>query len=223
MVAPSFQSLEQLCDPFEENGKQYIYVLCKNGNRRKVRWYEEPMKKIRPTKEVLGFTKGYITIFKGDTSPLLEWFQNSTARYHTLWGWYFVSEDELPQIPEGITPVQLFWEDIADGDDLKPESVIKQHIDSLIYEPSTSQWQGEIGEKIDRTVTVTRVIPLDNGFYGPSTFYLFLDSSGNEYCWTTASKKLEAGREYKIRGSIKALQVYKGKNQTVLTRCRVEE
>ena len=222
-TAPSFQNLERLSEPFEENGKEYILVKTKSGTTRKVRWYEEPMKKIRPLKEVLGFTKGYITIFKGDTYSLLEWFQDSTARYHKFWGWYFVSDEELPEIPAGITPIQLKWEDVAfvDEDQLRPESQIKEHIDSLMYDPSPSKWQGEIGDRIDRTLTVIKVTPLEDGYYGPSTFFLFRDEYDNEYCWTTGSKSLDLNATYEVRGTIKALQKYKGKEQTVLTRCRI--
>ena len=223
MVAPSFANLERLSEPFEENGKEYILVKTKSGTTRKVRWYEEPMKKIRPLKEVLGFTKGYITIFKGDTYSLLEWFQESTARYHKIWGWYFISEEELPEIPAGLTPIQLKWEDVAfaDEDQLRPESQIKEHIDSLMYDPSPSKWQGEIGDRITRYVTVTKVIELPDGYYGPSTFYLFEDEEENEYTWTTAARKLELGETYEIVGTIKSLSKYKGKEQTVLIRCRV--
>ena len=222
-TAPSFQNLERLSEPFEENGKEYILVKTKSGTTRKVRWYEEPMKKIRPLKEVLGFTKGYITIFKGDTYSLLEWFQDSTARYHKFWGWYFTSEEELPEIPAGITPIQLKWEDVAfaDEDQLRPESQIKEHIDSLMYDPSPSKWQGEVGDRIDRTLTVIKVTPLEDGYYGPSTFFLFRDEYENEYCWTTGSKSLDLNATYEVRGTIKALQKYKGKEQTVLTRCRI--
>lgn len=222
-VAPSFTNLERLSEPFEENGKEYILVKTKSGTTRKVRWYEEPMKKIRPLKEVLGFTKGYITIFKGNTYSLLEWFQESTARYHKFWGWYFASEEELPEIPAGITPIQLKWEDVAfaDEDQLRPESQIKEHIDSLMYDPSPSKWQGEVGDRIDRTLTVIKVTPLEDGYYGPSTFFLFRDEYENEYCWTTGSKSLDLNATYEVRGTIKALQKYKGKEQTVLTRCRI--
>lgn len=222
-TAPSFANLERLSEPFEENGKEYILVKTKSGTTRKVRWYEEPMKKIRPIKEVLGFIKGYITIFKGDTYSLLEWFQESTARYHNFWGWYFISGEELPEIPAGVTPIQLKWEDVAfaDEDQLRPESQIKEHIDSLMYEPSPSKWQGSIGDRITRYLTVTKVAELPDGYYGPSTFYLFEDEEENEYTWTTAARKLELGETYEVVGTVKALSKYKGKEQTVLTRCRV--
>ena len=223
-TAPSFANLERLSEPFEENGKEYILVKTKSGITRRVRWYEEPMKKIRPLKEVLGFTKGYITIFKGDTYSLLEWFQEEPkCRYHKFFGWYVTSEDELPTLPAGLEPIQLKWEDVAfaDEDQLRPEGQIKEHIDSLMYDPSPSKWQGEVGDRIDRTLTVTKVTPLADGYYGPSTFFLFKDEYDNEYCWTTGSKSLELNATYEVRGTIKQLSVYKGKKQTVLTRCRV--
>ncbi len=232
-VAPSFQKYPTYGDPYEKNGRMYIRIVYPDGHHREVRWYdEEPAagpskvslgKKIRSTKEVLGFSEGYITIFKGDTYPLLDWFRMSTARYHNFWGWYFVSDEELPEIPAGVTPVQLKWEDIAivDEDTLKSETLIKEAVEALIYEESPSKWQGEVGERIDRTLTVVKVTPLEEGFYGPSTFYLFRDEYENEYCWTTGSKSLDLNTTYEVRGTIKALQKYKGKEQTVLTRCRV--
>lgn len=232
-VAKSYQKLATYGEPFEENKRMYIVVITARGAHKKVRWYtdaeyakmypEETPKvvKIRSTKDVLGFSKGYITIFKGDTYALLDWFRESTARYHSIWGWYFVSEDELPQFPAGIEPIQLQWKDVAfeDEDALKGESAIKEHIDTLMYEPSNSKWQGEIGDRLELELLCVKVIELDGGYYGPSNFHLFSDLEGNEYCWTTASKKLEEGENYKLRGTVKAHQVYRNSNQTVLTRC----
>lgn len=233
-VAPSFQKYPTFGEPYEKNKRKYIVIVYPDGHHREVRWYDtEPatassktseLKKIRSTKDVLGFSKGYITIFKGDTYPVLEWFQQSVARYHNFWGWYIVSEDEVPEIiPAGITPVQLKWEDVAivDEDCLKSETLVRQAVDALIYESSPSEFQGEVGDRIDRTLTVVKVTPLEDGYYGPSTFFLFKDEYENEYCWTTGSKSLDLGATYEVRGTIKALQNYKGKKQTVLTRCRV--
>ena len=221
-VAPSFQKLELAGEPFAEGDKEYIMVRYPDGHTRKVRWYEEPMKKIRSTKDVLGFSKGYITIFKGDTYSLLEWFQESTARYHKFFGWYFISEEELPEIPAGVTPIQLKWEDVAfaDEDQLRPESQIKEHIDTLMYDPSPSKWQGEVGERIDRLLTVTKVIPIE-GYYGNSTMHIFSDSEENVYIWTTATKTLEAGKTYVIRGTVKEHKSFKNVPQTILTRCAI--
>lgn len=222
-VAKSFQHLPIIGEPFEENNRLYVNVQYADGHLRKVRWYEEPIKKIRPTKDVLGFSQGYITIFKGDTYALLDWFRESTARNNAIWGWYFISDEPVPELPEGITPIKLYWEDVADveADELKPKEVVRQFVESLIYDPGDSEWQGEIGERIDRELTVTKVIELENGYYGPANIYVFSDAEGNEYSWVTGAKKLEEGVTYQIRGTIKDLKTYKARKQTVLTRCRV--
>ena len=222
-TAPSFANLERLSEPFEENGKEYILVKTKSGITRRVRWYEEPMKKIRPLKEVLGFTKGYITIFKGDTYSLLEWFQEEPkCRYHKFFGWYVTSEDELPTLPAGLEPIQLKWEDVAivEEDCLKSEDIIKQHIDSLIYEPSKSIYQGNIGDRLEKTLTVIKAIPIE-GYYGNSTMHIFSDPEENVYVWTTAAKTLEVGKTYVIRGTVREHKSFKNIPQTILTRCAI--
>ena len=160
-TAPSFQKYPTFGKPYKKNGRQYIVIVYPDGHHREVRWYDtEPAaagskstsdlgKKIRTTKEVLGFANGYITIFKGDTYALLDWFQEEPkCRYHKIFGWYVVSEDELPTLPAGIEPIQLYWENVAivEEDCLKSEDLIKQHIDSLIYEPAISIYQGNIGD-----------------------------------------------------------------------------
>lgn len=222
-TAPSFANLERLSEPFEENGKEYILVKTKSGTTRRVRWYEEPMKKIRPLKEVLGFTKGYITIFKGDTYSLLEWFKGEPkCRFHKFFGWYIISEEELPVLPAGIEPIRLYWENVAlvEEDCLKSEEIIKQHIENLIYEPVKSTYQGMIGDRLEKTLTVIKTIPIE-GYFGNSTMHIFSDSEENIYVWTTAAKILEVNKTYVIRGTVKKHKSFKNVPQTILTRCAI--
>lgn len=222
-TAPSFANLERLSQPFEENGKEYIMVRAKAGGARKVRWYEEPMKKIRPRKEVLGFANGYINLVKGDTSTFKEWLLENGATYRTFWGWSFASDIELPEnMPAGLGLVRLDWDKVAyvDEDELKTQSAIDDAVAEVIYDPGKSRWQGEVGDKLEKVLTVTKAIPIE-GYYGNSTMHIFSDPEENVYIWTTAAKTLEVGKTYVIRGAIKQLSKYKGIEQTVLTRCRV--
>lgn len=235
MVAKSYQQCELIGEPFTENGRQYIYIK-RNGKERKVRWYTEAEfekafkvklntseeKPVFDAKKALGFEKGYITIMKGDTYPLLDWFRESSARYHNIWGWYFVSTDEVPELPEGIEGVKLFWGDVADETTnvLKEKTDIEAKVGTLQYEASVSEFQGEIGERIERLLTVKRVVFSETN-YGTSSFHIFYDENGNEYTWSTTSKTLEEGDTYTIRGTIKDLTIYHNSKQTVLTRCRV--
>ena len=234
-VAKSFQSFEMLTEPYIVSGKQYVKVRNpKTGTERQVRWYSaSEFEKLYPEmvqsqdifhniqKEALGFTKGYITIFKGDTHAHIDWFRASIARYARWWGWYIISTEEIPNdLPDGIEPIQLPW-DIVGNDDgkLKPESVIQKAVDALIYDEGTSEFVGEIGERIELTLTVTRAIEIENS-YGHHMMHIMEDDCGNVYVWTTAAKSWPEGTVKTIRGTIKDHRTYKNTKQTVLKNCR---
>lgn len=220
-VAPSFQKLELAGKPFAEGDKEYVYVRYPDGHTRKVRWYEEEPKRIRSVKDVLGFEKGYITIFRGDCTPLQEWFEQSCARYHVLWGWYIISTDEVPPLPAGISAVELPWSavSLADGT-LKPATAITREVEARIYEPSKSEYLGEIGNRLDFEATITKVVPIQD-YFGTKNFYVMETPEGNVATWTTAAKVLLLGNTYNFRGTIKDLTIYKGEKQTILTRCSI--
>ena len=235
-VAKSYQELEIVGDVFISSGRQYVNVKLKSGKLKTVRWYTDAeYRKMypevvavdrsadpysKPQKEVLGFTKGYITIFKGDTYAEVDWFRASIARYTRWWGWYIISTEEVPaDLPEGITPIQLPWELVGQEDgNLKPEHLVKEAVESIIYEESESEYIGSIGERLELFLTVERTIELD-GAYGRSTMHIMRDDCGNLFVWTTASKSWSAGTEHHIKGTVKDHRKYKNECQTVLTRC----
>lgn len=235
-VAKSYQELEIVGDVFVSSGRQYVNVKLKSGKLKTVRWYSDSeYRKMYPEavaitrsadpfsksqKEVLGFTKGYITIFKGDTYAEVDWFRASIARYTRWWGWYIISTEEVPaDLPEGITPIQLPWDMVGQEDgSLKPEYLVKEAVESIIYDESESEYVGSIGERLDLYLTVERTIELD-GSYGRSTMHIMRDDCGNLFVWTTASKSWSAGTEHHIKGTVKDHRKYKNECQTVLTRC----
>lgn len=236
-VAKSYAELPVIGDVFISSGRQYVNVQLKSGKTKTVRWYSDaeyrkmyPEVKAadtdasdpyyKPQKEVLGFTKGYITIFKGDTYSELDWFRASIARYTRWWGWYIISTEEIPEdLPAGVEPIRLSWELVGQEDgNLKPEHLIKEAVESLIYEGSDSEYQGAIGERLELFLTVEKTIELD-GNYGRSTMHLMYDECGNLYVWTAASKSWAPGSEHHIRGTVKDHRTYKNEKQTVLTRC----
>lgn len=243
MVAKSYQALEQIGEPYAVGDKMYVLVKAKSGNKQ-VRWYsvaeynkmypgekvEDTSKKSskywRSQKDVLGFENGYITIFKGDTYPHADYFRLKRPLFnYTRWfGWSLPSTAELPDdIPDGLTPVRLDWALVGkDEENVKDEKEIAAAIESLIYDEGTSEWQGIVGERIDRTLTVTKAVQVENNF-GINIFHVFVDVDGNEYAWSTNAKNLAEGKTYQIRGTIKDLTTYKGNKQTILTRCKVVE
>ena len=101
---------------------------------------------------------------------------------------------------------------------LKPEHLVKEAVESIIYDESESEFQGAIGERLDLYLTVERTIELD-GSYGRSTMHIMRDDCGNLFVWTTASKSWSAGTEHHIKGTVKDHRKYKNECQTVLTRC----
>lgn len=236
LVAKSYQNLPKVGDVFISSGKSYINVQLKSGKIKTVRAYSEAeyrklypeMKSMvqaqdafyKPQKEVLGFTKGYITIFKGDAYAHIDWFRTSIARYARWWGWYIISTEEIPDdLPDGLEPIQLPW-DIVGNDDgkLKPESIVQKAVEAIIYDAGTSEFVGEVGERVELTLTVTRAIEIEND-YGHSMMHVMEDECGNVYVWTTAAKNWPEGAVKNVRGTIKDHRTYKNTKQTVLTRC----
>ena len=235
-VAKSYQELEIVGDVFVSSGRQYVNVKLKSGKLKTVRWYSDAeYRKMYPEavaiarsadpffksqKEILGFTKGYITIFKGDTYAEVDWFRASIARYTRWWGWYIISTEEVPSdLPEGITPIQLPWELVGQEDgNLKPEHLVKEAVESIIYDESESEYVGSIGERLELFLTVEKVIELDNNL-GRSSMHIMRDDCGNSYVWTTASKTWSVGSEHHIKGTVKDHRKYRNQCQTILTRC----
>lgn len=234
-VAKSFQTFEQINAPYESAGRMYVDVRNPKTNTvRKVRWYTDyeygklyPEEKaniaaapLRTLKDTLGFEKGYITIFKGETYPLLEWFQNSICRYHKLFGWYVPSAEEIPaDVPPSISPVSLSWEDVSIGDNsLKLENEVKAAVEQLIYEPTKSEFIGSIGERLTLDVTIVAARPIDS-YFGASTLHTMKDSDENVFVWITSSKSWPVGAQKKIKATVKEHKIFRGTKQTYLTRC----
>ena len=235
LVAKSYEKLEQLTEPYEVNGKMYVKVRMKNGQPKQVRAYSEKeyakynpeVKIIKPAKsrrDSLGFGEaGYIWIFKGETYENLEWFRASPCRYTRVWGWYLPSNEEMPSpLPANIEPIKLEWDDVSLDGQLISEDEMTKVVDKLLYDESTSQFVGNVGDRVDLEVVCTRVSETQS-MYGISYFHVFKTIDGNIFTWGTTSKCLEEDKIYHLRGTVKGHQTYKGQNQTTLTRCKVEE
>lgn len=83
-----------------------------------------------------------------------------------------------------------------------------------------SQHQGEVGERIDRVLTIEKRLDLDS-HWGVYRITIMSDEAGNVYVWKTNSQKLAEGETYKVRGTVKEHDQYNGTAQTVLARCKV--
>lgn len=117
MVAKSYEHLNQIGEPFSENGKFYVYVEHKPGQKKKVRFYsEKEYNKLYPkTKEffviddrraILGFEDNFVYLVYSEDEEVL---RSSNARYCRWWGWYVPSNEN---VDKELTIVEkLNWEE----------------------------------------------------------------------------------------------------------------
>lgn len=237
MVARSFQNFILVSDPYKENGRMYVSVKNPVNNKvRKVRWYtEDEYRKAFPTQAIpaetnlmthqdlaLGFHKGYIHLFKGEyTEDNKEWFEmNKEICYNVIFGWFLPSNQELPEgMPEGFELVKLEWDKVSNGaDELGPKSKVEEVVAEILYPPSSSKHVGEVGQRLDLTLTCydKKVKETD---YGIQNTHFFKDENENIFAWATTAKSLEVGQTYPLRGTIKGHTSFRNIKTTWLTRC----
>lgn len=133
-TAPSYEKLQKVGEPYRQEDKWYVNVILKSGKEKSVRAYPDP--EVWNARKHLGFsTTGYITIFKGEISMDDPYFNKSQARYHKIWGWYLIGEEQLPNdIPAYAEPKHLYWDTIGNADNtLKDEKTVQKEVNKLIF------------------------------------------------------------------------------------------
>ena len=229
MVAKSYQNLEILSEPFTSSGRQYVTVRTKAGTTKNVRWYTEreylkmypdeaSTTSVSTQKEALGFTKGYVTIFKGNTYEEMDYFKTNSARYNRVYGWYFISDDPIPDdLPEDVIPITLPWELVGNPDGTcKPEEEMRKAVETLIYAvDDPGEFVGSVGDSLELVLTVTSVYDMD-GYYGTQRMHIFSDENSNTFVWTTSAKSWDVDTVHHVRAKVKAHKTYKGRNQTII-------
>lgn len=239
MVAKSFENFIKVSEPYKENGRMYISVQNPVTNKvRKVRWYaEEEFRRAFPDAKpaeknddglfknqhiALGFDKGYIHLLKCEmTEEIEEWCKlNKEICYNVYFGWFLPSRYELPEgKPEEVELVKLDWDLVSNGGTaLGPKDKVEEVVSSLLYPPSTSEYIGTIGERLDLVLTVVDK-KVKETTYGIQNTHIFADEAGNTLGWATTAKSLEVGQTYKMRGTIKAHTSFRNIKTTWLTRC----
>ena len=172
---------------------------------------------------------GFITLFKGDSTILNDWAHETNpcrARFNLLFGWFCPSKLEIVNLPAEITPVVLKWEDVRNPDDpedltMRDEAEVRKLIHELLDDLSKSEYQGEVGDWLEREVTIKKNVPVD-GRFGESRVHIMEDADGNEYVWITASKNLEAGFKCVMRMKVKEHKEYNDVKQTVVYYCKMK-
>lgn len=127
-VAKSYEGLPIVEEEYTKNGRSYCKVRTTKGVIKEVRTYTEAeynkmynitavssVEDFDTLKHILGFDKGYVTIFKGAVAANEEFFNKSNARFHVAMGWYIVSTEEVPTLPNGVTTVKYTWEEFINS------------------------------------------------------------------------------------------------------------
>lgn len=234
-VAKTYEKYPLDGEPFEENKRQYVYVIAPKG-KKKVRWYSDAeYKRMYPdavipssfnARQAFGFGKvGYITIFKGDEDTVRDWARASwppKAWYNTLFDFYTPGGRPLENLPSTITPIQIKWSDIAANDtQLKSDEEVRKYVMALTTNmaDSTSSFQGTTDQWIERTLTVITNKTTESHF-GEKHTHTMRDSQGNTYIWETGARNYAPSMEITLRMKVKEHKEVNGEKCTVVWYCK---
>ena len=279
-VAKSYENLEQVGSPFEENGKMYVIVKgkcsrcggsghysynpmygtvcfsCRGSGiqEQTVRWYTDSQrasmdkaaekraaaKAVKDEERRIKFAarnafgfgeEGYIFLVYGDNERIKKWREElpeHTVWYNETFGWFIPATREYDglEFPADIHFAKLEWETVKDKNDeeqlqMMDKEEVRKIVEQMIYEPSKSEFQGEVNTWLEKEVKIVKNISLSSN-YGDSHMHIMEDDDENVYVWTTASKNLEEGKTYTIKMKVKEHKEYKGTKQTIVYYCKVK-
>lgn len=161
-----------------------------------------------------------------DTYSVKDALKEAGAKFTKEIGWHFDHEQTT------FKTVKIDISDVAERDEVDVYS-LKDYIEIIAFCDAirasntevVSNYIGEVGQKVETTVTLKRVsfFETNYGYYGTTVAILcFEDNNGNVIVWKTSSApNIDVGDTMTIRGTVKELGEYKGVKQTVLTRCKI--
>ena len=166
---------------------------------------------------------GYITLVIGEHDVIQSWREGlpeHTVWYNEIFHWFIPSDRTPAEIPSNIKTIKLDWDSIKIDDlEMRPRKEVEEYVSSLVYEPSKSTYQGEVGTWLIKDVVIKSNIELDSRF-GLSHMHVMEDEDGNVYVWTTASKNIAAGTALHMKMKVKEHKEYKGTQQTIVFYCK---
>lgn len=91
-------------------------------------------------------------------------------------------------------------------------------------EAQKSQFVGQEGQRITFVAKESSIVWSGENIYGVSFLYRFVDENDNILTWFGSRHyDIDEGDIFKITGTVKGHEEYKGVNQTQLTRCKLEK
>lgn len=184
--------------------------------------------------------QGNIFVVLGNTYPIKDELKSKGAKFDTLFGWYFAQDMEGYETVKIEDCFNKYPANNSIG--WKPEvyDKVKEAKTKKVEKESTSQYVGEIGERLDLDVTYTDYHSFERapmrGYGSDRTetvgIYKFEDKDGNVLVWTTTTwvvvkkgehyRDIEIGDKFHLRGTVSNHKVYREEMQTELKRCKVE-
>ena len=108
---------------------------------------------------------------------------------------------------------------MAHDDRMKPHEEVKKIVDSLLYDVTASQYQGEINDWLQQVVTVKNKVSKESHF-GTKHTYNLVDSNGNIYVWETGAKDYACDTTISLKMKVKEHKEIDGNQVTVVWYCK---
>lgn len=234
-VAKTYEKLNLAGEPFKENGRMYVYVIAKNGQK-KVRWYSDAeYQRMYPTavvqkntmdfdaRSAFGFgAEGYITLYKGKNVE--EWADEdrTNIRYNLTFGYFTPGRLDAPHLSAGIEPIRLTWTEVQDHDNImKSHEEVSKYVNSLLALDcgSTSNYQGAQDEWLQKAIKITKKTSKE-GRFGTKHTYFMEDPEGNTYVWETGAKDYKVDETVSLKMKVKEHKEINNEKVTVVWYCK---
>lgn len=234
-VAKTYQNMKIEGEPFKENSRMYVNVHASKGIK-KVRWYSDAEYwRMYPNEVVVndimdfnarhafGFGElGWIILYKADSGLLADFADahHEAFRYNCTFGFYTPSRIPMPDLPAGISPVRLAWNDVMDHDDrMKSHEEVQKIVNKLLYGETTSKYQGAINDWLTKEVIV-KSKKTNETHYGTKHTYNLRDAEGNTYVWETGAKDYACDTSVSLKMKVKDHKEINGEQVTLVWYCK---
>ena len=126
----------------------------------------------------------------------------------------------MPDLPAGISPVRLAWNDVMDHDDrMKPHEEVQKIVNKLLYGETTSKYQGAVNDWLTKEVIV-KSKKTNETHYGTKHTYNLCDAEGNTYVWETGAKDYACDTSVSLKMKVKDHKEINGEQVTLVWYCK---
>lgn len=173
-------------------------------------------------------TLGRTYVVLGNTYAIKDELKEKGAKWCNLIGWHLpVALPEYETVEILVDDVYFKdgygmyrWNNWKSYEEETYSAKIKAAKDKHYAKDSTSEYQFEVGQKVEVELNVLKINWFDS-IYGTHYIYNMQDANGNVFIWKTACNEIQEGDKVTIKATVKEHNEYRGVKQTVLTRCKV--